>query len=59
MSCGIRKDHETKGSQRRPLAFGWHDSAEFIVDTIGIVTEGIVNARMEPLSLDLIVILSG
>ena len=58
MNCGIHKGHETKGSQRRLSAFGWHDSAEFTVDTIGIVMGGIVHARMELLFLDLIVILS-
>lgn len=37
MSCGIHKGHGTKESQRRLLAFGWHDSAEFTVDTTAIV----------------------
>ena len=37
MSCGIHKGRETKASQRRLLAFGWYDSAEFTVDTMAIV----------------------
>jgi hypothetical protein len=36
VSCGIHKGHETKGSQRRLLEFGWRDSAEFTVDTMAI-----------------------